>query len=174
MKVEDITRVSLTPRWSAEQKGHLTVGNGLLCKIIEDNDGMLAVVAEPLAHGAAGERSYVLQRGSFGGCSGDDDAVLHGVVLFKCLDKLGHSRSLLSNCNIDAVELLGFIVTAIPPLLVQHSIKRNRSLASLTVSNDQFSLSTPNRHHCIYSLEAGLYRLVDGSAGKNTRGFELR
>ena len=47
MKIEDITGVGLTSRGTAEQEGHLTVGNGLLGKIIVDDQGVLAVVTEP-------------------------------------------------------------------------------------------------------------------------------
>jgi hypothetical protein len=49
VKIEDITGVGLTSRGTTEQEGHLTVGNGLLGKIIVDDQGVLAVVTEPKA-----------------------------------------------------------------------------------------------------------------------------
>jgi hypothetical protein len=57
--------------------------------------------------------------------------------------------------------------------LVQHSIKRNGGLAGLTISNDQFPLSSANRHHCVDGFETSLHWLVDGTAGENTGCFEL-
>ena len=48
VEVEDITGVSLTPRRTTEQERHLTVGNGLLGEIVVDDEGVLAVVTEPM------------------------------------------------------------------------------------------------------------------------------
>lgn len=44
VKVEDVTGVGLTTGGSPQQQGHLTVGHGLLGQIVEDDEGMLAVV----------------------------------------------------------------------------------------------------------------------------------
>jgi hypothetical protein len=41
--------VSFTPGWTTEQEGHLTVGNGLLGKIIVDDDGVLSIITEVFA-----------------------------------------------------------------------------------------------------------------------------
>jgi hypothetical protein len=52
----------------------LTIGDGLLGQIVVDDEGVHAVVAEELAHGAAGVGSQVLQGGSIGGSSRNDNA----------------------------------------------------------------------------------------------------
>lgn len=92
------------------------------------------------------ERSNVLKRSSLGGGSGDDDAVLHGVVLLERLDELGDSRTLLANSDVNTVKLLGLVVAVIPPLLVEHSVKGDGSLSGLTVTNDELTLATADRH----------------------------
>jgi hypothetical protein len=47
VEVENVTGVSLTPGRTTEEQGHLTVGDGLLRKIVVDNESVLAVVTEP-------------------------------------------------------------------------------------------------------------------------------
>src|SRR3546814_16505521 len=49
----------------------------LLGQIVIDDHGMHAVVAEELAHGAAGIGRQVLQRRRLRGGGGDDDGVFH-------------------------------------------------------------------------------------------------
>jgi hypothetical protein len=48
VQVEDVTGVSLTTGRATEQQRHLTVGNGLLGKIVEDDQGVLSGITEPL------------------------------------------------------------------------------------------------------------------------------
>jgi hypothetical protein len=40
---------------AAEKQTHLTVGNGLLGQVVVDDKSVLAVVTEPLSHGASSE-----------------------------------------------------------------------------------------------------------------------
>ena len=54
MQVEHVARIGLASRRAAEQQRHLAIGHGLLGQIVIEHDGMHAVVAEELAHGAAG------------------------------------------------------------------------------------------------------------------------
>lgn len=124
-------------------------------------------------HRAAGERSNVLQRSGLRGSGGDNDRVLHGVVLLKSLDKLGDSRTLLTNGDVDTVELLGLVVAIVPALLVEHGVEGDGGLAGLTVTNDQLTLTTADGHHGVDGLETGLHGLVDGAAGENTGGLDL-
>ena len=67
VKVEDVTGVSLTAGGTPQQQGHLTVGDSLLGQIVEDDEGVHAVVTEELAHGAAGVGCQVLQGGGVRG-----------------------------------------------------------------------------------------------------------
>jgi hypothetical protein len=68
----------------------------------------------PLSHGGTSEGSDVLERGGLGGGGGDNDGVLHGVVLLEGLDKLGDGGTLLADGDVDAVKLLGLIVGVVP------------------------------------------------------------
>ena len=65
----------LTTGRTSQQEGHLTVGDGLFGEIVEDDEGVLAVVAEELAHGSAGIRRQVLQGSGVGSGGGNHDAV---------------------------------------------------------------------------------------------------
>lgn len=173
VQIEDITGVSLTSGGTTEQQRHLTVGNSLLRQIVVDDQGVLAVVTEPLTDGGTGERSKVLKRRSLGSSSGDDNGVFHGVVLLKSLDELGNSRSLLTNGNVDAVQLLGLVGAVIPSLLVKHGIQSNGSLSGLTIANDKLTLATANGDHGVDRLKTSLYGLVDGLARQDTRSLQL-
>jgi hypothetical protein len=75
VKVEDITGVSLTTWGTSQQKGHLPVGDSLLGQIVEDDDGVHAVVPEVLSHGNSGVRSKILERSGVRGGGGDDNGV---------------------------------------------------------------------------------------------------
>ena len=78
MKVEDITGVSLTTWGTSQQKGHLPVGDGLLGQVVEDDDGVHAVVPEEFSHGNSGVRSQVLERSGVRGGGRDDNGVPEG------------------------------------------------------------------------------------------------
>lgn len=120
-----------------------------------------------------GERSNVLKRSSLRSSGGNDDGVLHGIVLLEGLDELGDSGTLLSNSNVDTVQLLALVVGVVPSLLVKHGVKSDGSLSGLTITNDQLTLTTANGDHGVDTLETGLYGLVDGVARQNARSLEL-
>src|SRR3546814_2160976 len=62
VKIEDVARIGFAARRAAEQQRHLAIGDRLLRQIVIDNDGVHAVVAEKLAHGAAGIGREELER----------------------------------------------------------------------------------------------------------------
>jgi hypothetical protein len=117
--------------------------------------------------------SLTLQRSSLRGSGGDNCAVLHGVVGLKSLDQLGNGGSLLTDGNVDNIELLLLVSSVVPPLLVQHGIEGDSGLSGLTIADDQLTLATADGHHCVDRLEASLYGLTDGGTGKNTRRLHL-
>ena len=61
MQVEDVAGVGLASRRTAKRERHLTVGDGLLGKVIVNDEGVLAVIAVELGHCAAGVCRNVLQ-----------------------------------------------------------------------------------------------------------------
>jgi hypothetical protein len=80
-----------------------------LDKIVIDDDGVHAVVAEVFAHRAAGVGREELQRRRVRRGRGDDDGVFHRAVLFERLHDLRDGRALLADGDVDAVELLRFV-----------------------------------------------------------------
>jgi hypothetical protein len=173
VEVENVTGVSLTSRGTTEEQRHLSVSDGLLGKIVEDDKSVLAVVTEPLTDGGTGERSKVLKRSGLGGGGSDDDGVLHGVVLLEGLDELSDGRSLLADGDVDTVKLLLLVVAIVPSLLVKDGVKTNGSLTGLTITNDQLTLTSADGNHGVDGLETSLDRLVDGLSGQNTGSLEL-
>lgn len=129
---------------------------------------MFAVITEPFTHSTTRERSKILERSSLRGRGGNNDSVFHGIVLFKSLDELRNSGTFLANSNVNTVELLDFVVTIVPPLLVKDGVNGHGGLAGLTVTNDKFTLTTTNGNHGINGLETSHHRLVDGATGQDT------
>ena len=146
VEIEDITWVSLTTGRSSEQKGHLTVGDGLLGEIVIDDEGVLRVVTEVLTDGAAGVGGQELERGGVGGSGSDDDGVLHAVSRLEQAHDVGNGGSLLSNGDVDAVEGLGVVTSLEDGLLVDDGVDGDGGLASLSVTDDQLTLSSANGH----------------------------
>jgi hypothetical protein len=175
VQVEDITGVSLTSGGTTEEQRHLTVGNGLLGQIIVDDDSVAGVVTEPLTHGAASEGSNVLQGSGLGSGGSDDDRVLHGILLLKGLDELSDGGTLLTDSDVDTVELvlLGGALVVVPTLLVKHGVESDSGLTGLTITNDQLTLTTADGHHGVDTLHTSLHGLVDGLTGQNTGGLKL-
>jgi hypothetical protein len=116
---------------------------------------------------------HILERGCFRGRGSNNDSVFHGVVLLEGLDELGDGGTLLSDGDVYTVKLLGLVVRVVPSLLVKHSVEGNGSLSGLTITDDQLTLTTTDGHHGVDGLETGLYGLVDGMTGQNTRSLEL-
>lgn len=173
VQVENITWVSLSSWWTSQQQRQLTVSNGLLGQVIVDDQGVSAVVSEPLTDGTGSERSQVLQWGGLGSGGGDNDTVLHGVVLLQGLDQLGNGGSLLAHSDVDTVQLLGLVSAVVPSLLVQDGVNGNGGLTGLSVTNDQLSLASTDWHQSVDGLKTGLHWLVDGSSWQDTWGLGL-
>ena len=116
----------------------------------------------------------LLKRSGLRGSGGNDNRVLHGVVLLKGLDELSDGRTLLTDGNVDTVKLLGLVGRGVvTTLLVEHGIESDGSLTGLTITNDQLTLTTADGNHGIDGLETSLYGLVDGVTGENTGGLLL-
>ena len=62
------------------------------------------------------------------------------------LNDVRDGGSLLANCNVDAVKLLGVLSVGVVEggLLVDDGIDGDGSLSSLSVTNDELSLATTN------------------------------
>jgi hypothetical protein len=120
-----------------------------------------------------GERSKVLKGSGLGSSGGDDNGVLHSIVLLKSLDELGDGRSLLTDGDVHAVKLLLLVRAAVPSLLIEHGIQSDSGLSGLTITNDKLTLASANGNHGVDGLETSLDGLTDGLTGQNTGGLEL-
>jgi len=165
VQIEDVTGVGLTTGGSSQKEGHLSVGDGLLGKIVVDDEAVLAGVSEELTDGAAGVRSEELQGSSLGRGGRNHNGVLEGVVVTEHLHDVRDGGSLLADGNVDAVELLAILGVAVGEgsLLVQDGVDGDGSLAGLSVANDQLSLASANGNLCKYFLikdSSGAYLLL--------------
>merc|ERR1712215_124809 len=156
----------------SEQERHLSVGNSLLGQVVEDDDSVHSIVTEVFSHGNSRVGSKILQRGSIGSSGRNNSGVFHGISICEPLDNLGNSGSLLSNSNVNAVKFLLGITSFVEPLLVDDGVNSNSSFSSLSVSNDQLTLSTANWHKGVDSLDTSLHRLADGLSWDDTRGLK--
>ena len=87
------------------------------------------------------------------------------------LDNLGDCGSLLSNSNVDAVQLGFLICSLVEPLLVDDGVNGYGRLSCLSVTNDQLSLSTSNGHQTVYSLNSCLHGFSYRDSGDDTWGL---
>jgi hypothetical protein len=142
VKIENVTRVGFSTGGSSQQKRHLSVSDGLLGKIVVDNEAMFAAVSEIFTDGATRVGSQELKGSSFGSSSSNDDGVFQGAVVSKNLNEVGDSRSLLSDSNVDAVKLLLGVSGIEVSFLVKDSIDGDSGLTGLSITNNEFSLSS--------------------------------
>ena len=108
---------------------------------------MLAITTEPFGHSGTRERREVLERSSLRGGGGNNYRVLHGILL-EHLDKLGDGGAFLTNGDVDTVELLGLVCTIVPVPLVEDSVNGDSSLASLTITDVQLTLTMECQSQC--------------------------
>jgi len=142
VEIENITGVGLTTGGTSEQEGHLAVSDGLLGEIVVNDEAVHSVVAEVLADGAARVGGQELQRGRVGGGRSNHDGVLESLALAEQANDVGDGGPLLADGDVDAVERLGVVASLVRSLLVENSVDGNRSLSSLSVANDEFTLAT--------------------------------
>src|SRR5690606_6588688 len=118
---------------------------------VVDDEGVLAVVTEVLAHRAAGVGRDELKGGGLRGAGDDDRRVLERAVLAELLDDLGDRRLLLADGDVDALNVLA--------LLVDDRVDRDGGLAGLAVADDELALAAADGDHAVDGLDARLERL---------------
>jgi hypothetical protein len=99
-------------------------------------------------------------------------SILGNLSGHKSLDELSNGRALLANGDIDTIELLVLILTVIPMLLVENSVDGDGSLASLTVTDDELTLTTTDGHHGVDRFNISHHRLIHGATGENAGGLQ--
>jgi hypothetical protein len=161
MQVEHVAGVGLAAWRATKQEGHLPVRPGVFREVVVNDQGVLALEHEVLAHRAPGVWGEVLDRRRVRGVTCYHNGVLHSPVFFKDRDGLGHLACLLSDSDVDAGQVAAF--------LVDDRINRDHRLACGTVADDQLSLAAPDRDHGVDGLDACLYGRVDCFADGDVR-----
>ena len=126
---------------------------------------MLAVEHEVFGHRGSCVRCNVLQRGRGTGSRNDHRGVFHRPGFVQSIDEQCHRRLLLTDSDIEALHSFAF--------LIDDRIDRNRGLAGLAVTDDQFPLSTSDRSHRVDGFDPGLHRLVDRMAFGHSRSDDF-
>ena len=166
MEIEDVARVRLAAGRPAQQQRDLAVRRGVLGEVVVDREGVLLVVEEPLAHGAAGVGGEVQHRRGVGGRRGDDDRVVHRAVFLEGLGDLRDRRLLLADDDVDADDALA--------LLVDDRVEGDGGLSGLPVADDQLALAAADRDHGVDRLDSRLHGLLDAlpvdDAGRDALG----
>ena len=154
MQIEDISRISLTSRCSFQKQGKCTICSCMLTQIIVYNKDIFAIFHPLLTDCTACIWCDVLQWRKLTGSRCNYGRICHSSVFFQCLYNRCNGGSFLSDCDINSLHTLS--------LLVDNGIHSNRCLSCLTVSDDQLSLSTSNRHHGIDCLDTCLQWCIYG------------
>ena len=94
-------------------------------------------------------------------------------MILEGLDNVGDSGSLLADGDVDTEELLLGVTSPEVGFLVDDGIDSDGSLASLTVTNDELSLSSTNGHQTVHSLQSALHRLVHRFSRDDTGSLDL-
>ena len=74
-------------------------------------------------------------------------------MLFQLAYHVGDRRLLLTNRNVDTLNAFAF--------LVDDGVDGYGCFTNLTVTNDQLTLTTTNRHHRVDCFQTGLHWLVN-------------
>ena len=105
----------------------------LFGEVVIHDKSMSSIVPKELAHGAARVRSQVLQRRRVWRRRAHYDCVFHSVGVGQSLHNLRHCRPLLTNRDVDAIQL-GFLVLAVvESLLIDDGVNCHRRLAANTI-----------------------------------------
>ena len=162
MKVENVTRISLTAGRTADQKRKSTVSHRMLTQIIVDDEHVLSFIHEIFAHGTAGVGRNVLQRAGLGSSSRYNGGVVHGAVFGEIFHKGGHGGTFLADGDVDADHVFA--------LLVDDGVRSDGGFTGLTVADDELTLAAADGDHGVDGLDTGLEGFMNGTPFTDTRG----
>ncbi len=133
----------------------------MLGEIVVHHQGVLAVVAEVLAHGAGGVGRQVQHGRRLGGRGGHDDGVAHGACFGERLHYSCNRRALLADGAVDADQVvLG---------VVDDGVQQHRGLAGLAVADNEFALASADGNHGVDGFEPGGHGLAHALAVDDAR-----
>ena len=154
MEVEHVARECFTSWRTTEQQGNLTVSNSLFRQVIINDQRIFTAVTEVFAHCATGIRRQVLQCSRFRRGRHNNDSVGKCAVFFQFTNHVRNGGRFLANSHVHTFDA-GIT-------LVDDGIDCHRGFTGLTVTDDQFTLTTTNWDHGINGFITGLHRLIDG------------
>src|SRR5260221_10633683 len=171
MQVEYVSGIGFTAGRAAEQEGDFAVGDGLLGKVIIDDQCGFAQIAEVFADSGAGEGSVELQGGGFGSRGGNDHGVFQRAIVGEGLHHTGNSGRFLTDSDIDTVYRLTRFKEF---FLVDDSIDGDGRFTGLAVADDQLTLPATDGDHRVDGLDTGLEGFLYRFAINNTGSLPLQ
>ena len=169
VQIEHVTRIRFAAGRTLQDQRHLAIRDGVLGKIIINDQRIHAVIHEPFAHRRAGERREILVGGGIRSGGRHDDRVWHRAGFFENADDARDVRLLLADRDVNAIERAEILVAGcfgglVDARLVDHRVHADGGLAGGTIADDQFALAAADRDHRVDGHDAGLHRLADGFA----------
>src|SRR5208282_2458248 len=165
MQIEDVAGVGLATGRLAREQREFAMGHGVLRQVVEDDQRMLAAIAEIFRYREPGERRDPLQPWR-GGCRGDDEhAAFRRAVLLHCFDDTPNCGGALADRHVYADQ--------VRVLLVNDRVDADRSFANSAVADDEFALAAPDREHRVDGQYACVDRLGDEVALDDGRRWTL-
>ncbi len=162
MHIENISRVGFASRWTTEDERDLPIRPRMFGEIIIDHEHILPLIHEIFTDGTSGIRREVRECRRIR-CSRDDDRrKCHRPRLLQFRDDSCDLGFLLSDSDIDTSDVLSF--------LIDDCIDSDGGLPRLTITDDEFALSTTDRNESVDRLDTGLNRLVHGLSRGDARG----
>ena len=113
------------------------MGRGVLGQVVDDDQRVLAAIAEVFGHREAGEGRDPLQARSGRRARDDEDAAFRRAVRLNRVDDPLDRGRLLADRDIDADDVAG--------LLIDDAIDGDRRLAGGAIADDQLALAAPQR-----------------------------
>ena len=154
MQVKDVAGVRLPARGTPQKQAQSAVRDGVLGKVVVDDEHVPSALHEVLAERAARVRGDILQRRRLSRRGVDDDGIVERAVRAERLHEAGDRARLLSDRDIDADDVLIF--------LIEDGVEGDGGLARAPVADDEFALPPADGEHTVDGKDARFQRLIDG------------
>ena len=89
MQIENVARIRFASRRALQHERDLAISDGVLGKIVINDERVHAVIHEPLAHRRTGERREILIGRGVGSGARDDRRVRHRAFFFENGERAG-------------------------------------------------------------------------------------
>ena len=104
VQIKHVAGIRFAAGGALEDERNLAIGDGVLGKIVVNDQRVHAVVHEPFAHRRAGEGREILVGGGIGGAGADDNRVGHRAGFLQNADDARDVGLLLADGDVNAVE----------------------------------------------------------------------